>query len=44
MDQQLSPHQFRQLVDSAYPTYLIDLNQKCFTTCVTKFGVESSEQ
>jgi hypothetical protein len=34
MDKQLSPQEFQTLLGQAYPTYFIDLNQKCFTRCV----------
>jgi len=34
MDKQLSPEAFNQLIEQAYPTYFLDLNQKCFTRCV----------
>ena len=34
MDKQLSPQEFQTLLSQAYPTYFIELNQKCFTRCV----------
>lgn len=34
MDKQLSPQEFQTLLGQAYPTYFIELNQKCFTRCV----------
>lgn len=45
MDAKLSKEQFSQLIEQAYPTYVITLNQKCFTRCVrfdsTKVEVKS---
>ncbi len=34
MDQKLSKASFNQLVEQAYPTYLLNLNKTCFTRCV----------
>jgi len=34
MDQKLSKAAYHQLIENAYPTFVITLNQKCFTRCV----------
>lgn len=34
MDQKLTKVAYHQLIENAYPTFVITLNQKCFTRCV----------
>ena len=41
MDKKLSKQAFDDLVEAAYPTYVVDLNQKCFTKCVRPGQVQS---
>ena len=34
MDQKLSKGQFNQIVENAYPSYVLKLNSICFKRCV----------